>query len=181
MLALTRRTARSFLNRLLGVEVDLQFQLFTYFSDTFDARIAVAKSSGKWDDGVVSLKAESITACDGFPSRIHSCPSSGAETHVLKLALDRGVPFETAVKRLKEFEADAQAMGRVFAPQNGFYKSTYVTHAGGTDKPIVLFATEIWTGNVSTAHRRTRSAFRICRVRCMRCLALPCRHTRCAG
>ena len=78
-----------FLNRLLGMPVADQQDVFAYFSDTFDACVLRAKSSGKWDEGIVSLKAESIKALPGFPRRIHTEASSGAETKVVKIQLDR--------------------------------------------------------------------------------------------
>lgn len=163
-----------FFNRLLGVEIELQQQLFTYFTETFDALIVTAKSSGKWDDGVVSLKAESISAVPGFPTRIHTDPNSGAETKSLKLMLDRGVPFDVALKRLTDFKSEAEAANRPFSPDNGFYKATYLAgkHFAQTDKPLVVLAVEVWTGNVATAHTRLRRAFRICRVRPLRRTAL---------
>lgn len=59
--------------------------LFTYFTETFEATVAKAKSSGTWDEGLVALRAESIKLVQDYPARIHSCPTSGAETHVVKL------------------------------------------------------------------------------------------------
>ena len=149
-----------FLNRLLGVDVQMQSDLFSYFSETFDARIQVAKTSGAWDDGVVSLKSESLKVAPGFPSRIHTCPVSGAETHVLELDLDRGVSFDSALQRLRQAESDWVSAGRVWdSNMCGFYKVSGQT-ALGTGKPHVGLFTEIWTGATSTAHTRVRKCYK---------------------
>lgn len=42
-----------FLNRLLGVEVDLQNELFGYFSDTLAEIISRVKKEGLWDMGIL--------------------------------------------------------------------------------------------------------------------------------
>lgn len=42
-----------FLNRLLGLEVELQNTLFRYFNDTMEAVIKAAKRSGKYDAGII--------------------------------------------------------------------------------------------------------------------------------
>jgi hypothetical protein len=150
-----------FLNRLLGLPLSMQKTLFGYFTDVFEAIVAQAKSAGKYDEGLVSLKAESIKVMPNYPSRIHTCPDSGAETHVVKLELDRGIPFSSATKRLADFEAETKAAGkegRTFAKENGFYVSE--RHFGGTGKPLVLMATEIF--NVGSGRRRF---FRIVKVR----------------
>ena len=42
-----------FLNRILGIEVELQNRLFGYFMDTLAAVIQQAKNSGRWDEGIL--------------------------------------------------------------------------------------------------------------------------------
>ena len=42
-----------FLNRLLGVPVKLQNQLFNYFTDTLAVLVQQAKRMGKWDGGIL--------------------------------------------------------------------------------------------------------------------------------
>jgi hypothetical protein len=156
-----------FLNRLLGMPLDLQQLLFGYFTDTFEAVVAQAKSSGRWDEGLVSLKAESIKLVDGYPARIHTCQESGAETHVVKLELDRGVPFASALKLLRDFEADTKAHaapGRIFTKENSFYVSTTFSNYAGTGKPVIALATEIWnSGSGRIRH------FRVIKARAQHC------------
>ena len=42
-----------FLNRILGLPVKLQNQLFSYFSDTLATIIQQAKKMGRWDGGIL--------------------------------------------------------------------------------------------------------------------------------
>ena len=42
-----------FLNRILGLEVELQNAIFQYFSDTLDAVIKQAKKLGRYDLGIM--------------------------------------------------------------------------------------------------------------------------------
>ena len=43
------------MNRLLGVSVQLQNAIFTFFSDVLAAVILEAKRTGKWDMGILDL------------------------------------------------------------------------------------------------------------------------------
>lgn len=45
-----------FLNRLLGLRVDLQNRLFKYFNDVLHAIIAKAKKDGKFDLGILGMR-----------------------------------------------------------------------------------------------------------------------------
>ena len=44
-----------FLNRILGMPVDLQNRLFQYFTDTLSAIVIQAKKSGRYDMGILDL------------------------------------------------------------------------------------------------------------------------------
>ena len=46
-------TMSRFLNRILGLPVQLQNQLFSYFSDTLNAVVQKAKRTGLWDGGIM--------------------------------------------------------------------------------------------------------------------------------
>ena len=47
-----------FLNRILGLPVKLQSQLFSYFTDTLAAVCQQAKKLGKWDGGIQDFGAQ---------------------------------------------------------------------------------------------------------------------------
>ena len=42
-----------FLNRILGLEVELQNRLFAYFTETLSVVVQQAKRSGRWDEGIL--------------------------------------------------------------------------------------------------------------------------------
>ena len=44
-----------FLNRILGLTVELQNVLFQYFSDTLASVITEIKRTGKWDEGILGM------------------------------------------------------------------------------------------------------------------------------
>lgn len=48
-------TMSRFLNRILGLPVQLQNQLFSYFSDTLAAVVQKAKRTGHWDGGILDF------------------------------------------------------------------------------------------------------------------------------
>ena len=50
-------TISRFLNRILGLSVKLQNQLFAYFTDTLAAVIQQAKKLGRWDGGILDFGA----------------------------------------------------------------------------------------------------------------------------
>ena len=53
MLSLDCTNISRFLNRILGMTVSLQNNLFQYFTDTLSEIIKEAKRSGRWDEGIV--------------------------------------------------------------------------------------------------------------------------------
>ena len=46
-----------FLNRLLGLPVNLQNKVFSYFTDTLEEVVKRAKRSGRWDTGILDFGA----------------------------------------------------------------------------------------------------------------------------
>ena len=51
--ALDMSNISRFLNRILGVEVNLQNTLFAYFVETLNTVIAQAKKAKAWDEGIL--------------------------------------------------------------------------------------------------------------------------------
>ena len=114
-----------FLNRLLGLPVQQQTLLFGYFVDTHEGEVVEAKSRGTFDDGIVSLAAESITVVPGFPRTIHRDRASGAVTQLCQISIDRGLSWEGALAKLADFEKLSAESAHEVAPENGFWVSTY--------------------------------------------------------
>ncbi|CAN7985939.1 unnamed protein product, partial [Ixodes pacificus] len=62
-----------FLNRILGIPVELQNAMFKYFTDTLDAIVSEAKRAGHYDLGIlgeVSLHASTVRAAGLCPSSV---------------------------------------------------------------------------------------------------------------
>lgn len=74
----------TFLNRLLALTIDLQGVLFTAFEQLLNARIEGAITSGTYDVGLETLKAESFVVADR--RTIYTHPATGAETRLLTIA-----------------------------------------------------------------------------------------------
>lgn len=74
----------TFLNRLLALTIDLQGVLFTAFEQLLNARIEGAITSGTYDIGLETLKAESFVVADR--RTIYTHPATGAETRLLTIA-----------------------------------------------------------------------------------------------
>ncbi|MCC6920717.1 MAG: strawberry notch family protein [Alphaproteobacteria bacterium] len=74
----------TFLNRLLALTIDLQGVLFTAFEQLLNARIEGAITSGTYDIGLETLKAESFVVADR--RSIYTHPATGAETRLLTIA-----------------------------------------------------------------------------------------------
>jgi hypothetical protein len=106
-----------FLNRLLGIPVKLQNQLFNYFTDTLGVLLLQAKKMGKYDGGILDFGSggENVEVVE--TKEFIGDPSLGTgTTYLYKVLIERGVPFGTAFERL---EHDRQ-------PGEGFYLSKKV-------------------------------------------------------
>ncbi|MGA7808778.1 strawberry notch-like NTP hydrolase domain-containing protein [Bradyrhizobium sp.] len=73
----------TFLNRLLALTIELQNVLFTAFEQLLTARIEGAVSSGTYDVGLETLRAESFVVTDR--RTIYTHPSTAAETRLLTI------------------------------------------------------------------------------------------------
>ncbi|KAK3276544.1 hypothetical protein CYMTET_15390, partial [Cymbomonas tetramitiformis] len=103
-------SVQRFLNRLLGLSLADQKLLFDYFSQLFDTFVRVAKSEGRFSDGVVEMCTENgITMMAGYPKRVDECPISGAVTDLVGLQMDRGVSFASACQKLTDWRAEREA------------------------------------------------------------------------
>ena len=86
-----------FLNRILGLPVKLQNQLFSYFTDTLAAVCQQAKKLGKWDGGIQDFGAQ------------------GDRVEVIETKEYVGDPaFCTATTQLVKVSGNQLCMGRLF-------------------------------------------------------------------
>ena len=61
-----------FLNRILGIEVELQNRLFAYFTKTLSVVVQQAKRSGRWDEGILG-KTNTLTEEAIIVFQIYAC------------------------------------------------------------------------------------------------------------
>uniref|UniRef100_UPI00358FF1F1 protein strawberry notch homolog 2 isoform X2 n=1 Tax=Myxine glutinosa TaxID=7769 RepID=UPI00358FF1F1 len=103
-----------FLNRLLGLEVERQAALFTYFCSTFEMIMKAAKNAGNYDMGILDIASGMQEIYnekqEAFPGPI------GVELILHTITLDRGITWEDALRRYEKLDGDLE----------GFYFSRLV-------------------------------------------------------
>lgn len=106
-----------FLNRILGMPVDLQNRLFQYFTDTLAAIVIQAKKSGRFDMGILDLGSGQDdvrrTKLYSFTTR-HPTGTAKIELHTFEV--ERGMSWEAASGKCSI----------LFGPHEGFYVSKEV-------------------------------------------------------
>eukprot|EP01004_Peranema_trichophorum_P004276 NODE_320_length_2964_cov_43.202746_g276_i0.p1 GENE.NODE_320_length_2964_cov_43.202746_g276_i0~~NODE_320_length_2964_cov_43.202746_g276_i0.p1 ORF type:complete len:742 (-),score=180.79 NODE_320_length_2964_cov_43.202746_g276_i0:62-2287(-) len=105
---------KRFLNRLLGLPIQRQWTVFSYYMEILTMVVNAAKQSGRYDDGVVDIHGESIKVV-GDPMTIYKDNVSGAITANITLNIDRGIKWTRA---LEKFRTPATT-----STLNGFYRS----------------------------------------------------------
>ncbi|EEC12895.1 conserved hypothetical protein [Ixodes scapularis] len=92
-----------FLNRILGIPVELQNAMFKYFTDTLDAIISEAKKTGRYDLGILDLGTSGDNVrrvkVDEF---IRSHATGTAKTELHTVSVERGLSFEASQDLWKE-------------------------------------------------------------------------------
>lgn len=103
-----------FLNRILGMEVELQNELFKYFTSTLTAVILQAKRNGRWDMGILDLGTgdEEVKT---LSTKTFKGNFSGSNTRVTlyTVSLERGMTWEKAIDQWRQYDG----------PEDGFYLS----------------------------------------------------------
>lgn len=93
---------KTFLNRVLGIKLDLQNIVFTYFMKLMNDRIGKDKANGEYQQSIVDISGsviELVKLTDLF-----ECPRTGAKAQRALLRTDRGVSWEKANEILAEVE-----------------------------------------------------------------------------
>ena len=108
-----------FLNRILGMPVDLQNCLFQYFTDTLAAIVSQAKKSGRYDLSVLNLgsgldevKRKKVLS---FVTRLTTGATS-IDLHTFEV--ERGMSWDQAKEK----------WSLLVGPQEGFYVTADVCH-----------------------------------------------------
>ncbi|BES90477.1 Strawberry notch homolog [Nesidiocoris tenuis] len=112
-----------FLNRILGMPVELQNRLFKYFTDTLQAIITQARKTGRFDLGILDLgtAGENVKRVKVFRFlRKHATGLATTELHIVHV--ERGMTFESAVSRYEQLTG----------PKEGFYLSHQIRNGKQT-------------------------------------------------
>ncbi|XP_044763313.1 protein strawberry notch-like isoform X2 [Coccinella septempunctata] len=130
-----------FLNRILGIRVELQNRLFKYFTDTMNAMIAIAKRNGTFDLGILDLGANSRDVIKRVRTItfLYKHPTGVAPIELHKLVVERGLSWKDALQKFEE-EASEQ--------HEGFYASRHGNR--GRHLVILLIKVERPTGRRGT-------------------------------
>uniref|UniRef100_A0A1I8Q2D4 Protein strawberry notch n=1 Tax=Stomoxys calcitrans TaxID=35570 RepID=A0A1I8Q2D4_STOCA len=119
-----------FLNRILGMPVDLQNRLFKYFTDTLAAIINQARKGGRFDLGILDLGAagENVTRVKLVRFiRKHATGKAPAELHTVRV--ERGMIWQEAIEKYAD----------LISENEGFYLS----HQVRNNKRTAILAVEL--------------------------------------
>jgi len=106
-----------FLNRILGLEVELQNRLFAYFTETLSVVVQQAKKSGRWDEGILDLGAHGEAVNDVSVQTFAGNSIFGtATTELHTVSVERGMSWEESL----ELRASKTY------PDNGYYLSNQI-------------------------------------------------------
>ncbi|CAF0734648.1 unnamed protein product [Adineta steineri] len=142
-----------FLNRILGIRVQMQNLLFRFFSDVLNAVIVDARRSGSWDLGILDLgtgeETVSVEKTQVFLLKTVQTNTTSLQVELHQIVVERGLAFSKAVQ-LKEQSVHFD---------DGFY----VSNEGRTlcRLPVLALST---TSNVNVGNmRKSELLFRIYR------------------
>lgn len=109
-----------FLNRILGMPVELQNRLFKYFTDTLQAIITQAKKTGRFDLGILDLgtAGENVKRVKVFKYlRKHVTGVATTELHIVHV--ERGMNFDEALERWTQLSGSKEGFYLSHQIRNG--------------------------------------------------------------
>ncbi|XP_021708010.1 protein strawberry notch isoform X3 [Aedes aegypti] len=113
-----------FLNRILGMPVELQNRLFKYFTDTLAAIIEQAKKRGRFDLGILDLGAagENVTRIKITKFiRKHSTGVAPTELHTVQV--ERGMIWQEAIDKWADLGGEKEGFYLSKQARNGKHSS----------------------------------------------------------
>ncbi|XP_055317524.1 protein strawberry notch isoform X2 [Sitodiplosis mosellana] len=134
-----------FLNRILGMPVELQNRLFKYFTDTLNATISSAKKSGRFDLGILDLgKSESVNRIKLIRFlRKHATGVSPIELHTVHV--ERGMIWQEAIDIWADLSSEKE----------GFYLSHQNRNGKQTPVLAVMIDNERSGGSSSSSKKKS--------------------------
>jgi len=130
-----------FLNRILGMPVELQNRLFKYFTDTLNAIVGQAKKTGRFDMGILDLgtSGENVRRVRLFRFlRKHATGKAPTELHVVHV--ERGMSWSEATDKCSELTG----------PKEGFYLSHQIRNG----KQTAILAVIVDSGKKRTESKK---------------------------
>eukprot|EP00124_Ichthyophonus_hoferi_P002527 Ihof_evm6s175 gene=Ihof_evmTU6s175 len=100
---------KKFLNRILGMPINLQYMLYGYFTAILNQIVSSARMDGSYNEGVMDLAGENIVMIGQHV--LYQDPASSVITTLHALDVDRGISFESALNTLRALTN----------PDDGFY------------------------------------------------------------
>lgn len=92
------KNVTKFLNRILGLTVDTQNLMFSYFYESMKCLIRIAKRDGRYNEGVTDIKANSIKLLSEHAIMISKAQYSANVTKHITLSIDRGISWDKALE-----------------------------------------------------------------------------------
>lgn len=103
-----------FLNRILGIEVELQNRLFAYFTKTLSVVVQQAKRSGRWDEGILDLGANGEAVNNLSVQTFMGNSTFGtATTELHTVSVERGMSWNESLQLRRSYTH----------PDDGYYLS----------------------------------------------------------
>ncbi|OQR69151.1 Protein strawberry notch-like [Tropilaelaps mercedesae] len=124
-----------FLNRLLGLKVDLQNSLFKYFMDTMEAVVSSAKREGKFDLGILDLGANADNVkLERTEEYVRSSPTGPTTTELHTVSVERGMSWEEAIDKYRELYENDEGFYLSNQVRNGHKTVILAVYAGKSNK-----------------------------------------------
>lgn len=128
-----------FLNRILGMPVDLQNRLFKYFTDTLTAIIAKEKRMGRFDLGILDLGASGENVKPIRLIKILRKHSTGvAPIEMQTVHVERGMVWSEALDKYDDCDDDKEGFYLSHQARNGNFTSVLAIAVEDRQKSVLL-------------------------------------------
>lgn len=128
-----------FLNRILGMPVDLQNRLFKYFTDTLAAIIGKEKRMGRFDLGILDLGASGENVKRIRLVRMLRKHSTGvAPIELQTVHVERGMIWQEAMDKWADLEEDKEGFYLSHQVRNGNYTAVLAVAVEDRSKSVML-------------------------------------------
>lgn len=128
-----------FLNRILGMPVDLQNRLFKYFTDTLTAIISREKRMGRFDLGILDLGASGENVKPIRFIRILRKHSTGvAPIEIQTVHVERGMIWQESLEKFEDLEGEKEGYYLSHQSRNGNYTAILAIEVEDRQKSVLL-------------------------------------------